>query len=249
MKQRTRFHTRYAPYCAALALAFALLGACAQPRPSNETQPVPARRESPVVASTPDASAQPATPGATPAPEPRPPQPSEARAALERIYKGAVSFDERGGRIVTGDFNGDGSEDIAIAVRPAPGKMGELNDELSNWIVSDPHNVVPPDPRQFDPHQGVQKLQPEVVRPKVGANDALLVVIHGFKEEGWRNPEALQTYLLKNVAGAELKSQARVEAQAATRKRVHLFGDVIRETLSGESGFLYWTGASYGWLH
>jgi hypothetical protein len=249
MKQRTRFQTRSAPLRAALALAFALLGACAQPQPSNVTQPVPARPESPVVASTPDASAQPATPGATPTPEPRTPQPSEARAALERIYKGAVSFDERGGRIVTGDFNGDGSEDIAIVVRPAPGKMGELNNELSNWIVSDPHNVVPPDPRQFDPHQGVQKLQPEVVRPKIGANDALLVVIHGFKEAGWRNPEALQTYLLKNVAGAELKSQARVEAQATARKRVRLFGDVIRETLSGESGFLYWTGASYGWLH
>ena len=249
MKQRTRFQTRTASTCAALALA--VLGACAEPQPSKEAQPAPARQESPgAVASTPDASApQPAAPVVTPTPEQKPPQPAEARAALERIYKGAVLFDERGGRAVVGDFNGDGSEDIVIAVHPAAGRVDELNDELANWIVSDPRKVSPPDPRQFDPHEGVQKLQPEAVRPKVGANDALLVVIHGFKEEGWRNPEALQSYLLKNVAGAELKSQARVEAQASAKKRVRLLGDVIRETLSGETGFLYWTGASYGWLH
>lgn len=254
MKKTTILQTRSTPFCAALALAAALLGACAEPRPAKEEPPAraSARQESPVTASTPaasDASAQPATPGATP--EPMPPRAEDVRAALERIYAGAVSFDERGGRVVAGDFNGDGSEDIALAVRPSAGKVGALNDELSNWIVSDPRKVVPPDPRQFDPHQGVQKLQPERERPKVEPNDALIVVIHGFKEQGWRNPEALQSYLLKNVAGSEMKSQPRAGAQTAVaqEKRVRLVGDVIRENLGGELGFLYWTGAGYGWLH
>jgi hypothetical protein len=215
----------------------------ASPQP---TAPTAAKQEAPAGAQ-PTASPQP-TPTPTPATA-TPPQASEVRAALERTYKGAVAFDERGGQAVAGDFNGDGSEDIAVAVRPAPGRVAELNDELSNWIVADPRKVEPPDPRNFDPHQGVQKLTPAPSRPRVEANDALLVVIHGHKETGWRNPEALQTYLLKNVAGTELRTEGRADAQAAAQKRLRLLGDVIREKLAGEYGFLYWTGASYGWFH
>jgi hypothetical protein len=257
-RARTLFRAGVRALCIAAASAV-LLCACAAPQtlkeqtPAAGTQPTPAAQqttaatESPAAAApdAPPPDASPATP-ATPLP---PPQSSEVRAALGRTYKGAVAFDERGERAVVGDFNGDGSEDLAVEVRPAPGRIAELNDELSNWIVTDPRTIKPPDPRSFDPHQGVQKLAPPGPRPQIEAGDTLLVVVHGYQEKGWRNPEALQTFLLKNTAGAELRAGSRTEARAATQKRIpRLFGDVLHERLGNEQGFLYWTGATYGWF-
>ncbi|PYS84978.1 MAG: hypothetical protein DMF67_03025 [Acidobacteria bacterium] len=236
----------------------AALCACAGQQTATEETPAASPQQTPAA---PTAAGQEAPAGAQPAASPQPtptpmpatatpPQVSEIRAALERTYKGAVAFDERNSRAVVGDFNGDGSEDIAVAVRPAPGKLAALNDEYANWIVADPRKVEPPDPRNFDPHQGVQKLAPAPARPRVEAADALLVVIHGYKDTGWRNPEAMQTYLLKNAAGADMSAQPRADAQTSSQKKTpRLLGDVIRERLGDESGFLYWTGASYGWFH
>ena len=257
MKRGTHLHTGTTAFCAALILA-ATLCACggqssnreeapaASPQPTAAPPAATIMQEAP--AGAPTASPQPA---ASPAPAvvSAPPQASEVRAALERTYKGAVTFDERGGRKLAGDFNGDGSEDLLVEVRPARARVAELNDELANWIVAEPRKVQPPDPRNFDPHQGVQKLAPAPARPRVEAADALLVVIHGYKESGWRNPEANQTYLLKDVAGTDWKTEPRAAAQADAQKRLRLLGDVVREKLGDQSGFLYWTGASYGWFH
>ena len=204
--------------------------------------------EQPGAAVTP--AATPAPENATPTPTPAPPQESEIRDAVERTYKDAVVFDPKNGQTVVGDFNGDGSEDIAVAVRPAAGKLEEINSEMANWILEDPRQVAAPDPRKFDPHQGVQTLDPPKERPRVAAADHLLAVIHGYKEQGWRNPDARQTYLLKNAAGVEMKPEGRVAARAdAQTKTPRLLGDVIRERLGDEQGFLYWTGARYGWFH
>ncbi|MBV8857378.1 MAG: FG-GAP repeat protein [Acidobacteria bacterium] len=199
---------------------------------TNAAQPPPAAAPSPAAAAT-----------------PAPPAAQEARAAVERVYKGAVVFDGGGAdAAAVGDFNGDGSEDIVVRARPAPGRLAEVNDEVANWIVSDPRAVTPPDPREFNPHQGVQKLAPHA-RPQVEASDALLVVLHGYKEAGWRDPEARQSFLLKGVAGEGLRPEPRAEAQAAAQdRRLRLLGDVLREKLGGAQGFLYWTGAGYGWL-
>jgi hypothetical protein len=256
MKLATDLRARTNALCAALTLAAALC-ACGGQQNKEETpaaSPQPtaqattaANQESPALMQ-PDAGPSPsATP--TPALVYATPQPSEVSAALERTYKGAVTFDERAGQTVVGDFNGDGSEDLMVEVRPAPARLAELNDELANWIAADPRKVQPPDPRNFDPHQGVQKLAPAPARPQFQAGDALVVVIHGFKESGWRNPEAMQTYLLKGVAGADMKREARASAQVSVLGRLRLLGDVVRENLGGQSGFLYWTGASYGWFH
>lgn len=256
MKQATDLRARTTALCAALTLAAALC-ACGGQQTANEQ--TPAASPQPAANATPAAGQEsPALmqPGAGPQPSATPtpalvysqPQAPEVRAALERTYKGAVTFDERG-QTVVGDFNGDGSEDLLVEVRPAPNHLPELNDELSNWIAADPRKVQPPDPRNFDPHQGVQKLAPAPARPLFEATDALVAVIHGFKESGWRNPEAMQTYLLKGVAGTDLKTEPRAAAQVGVRGRLRLLGDVVRENLGGESGFLYWTGASYGWFH
>jgi len=75
---------------------------------------------------------------------------------------------------LVGDFNGDNSEDIAITVKPAKGKLSELNGEYVNWIVEDPRQVH---------HSPEQKKQPVTV----GRDDLLLAVIHGYEREGWRS--------------------------------------------------------------
>jgi hypothetical protein len=232
-----------------LTLAVWLCACAAAPRRAGETQPAAgaaAQATTPAADRTPGARAV----APTPAPEAVRPPPADAdvRAALERTYKGAVVLDGGAPRAVVGDFNGDGSEDIVVRARPAPGRLAEVNDEVANWIVSDPRAVTPPDPRQFDPHQGVQKLAPRA-RPRVEASDALLVVLHGYEEAGWRNPEARQTFLLRGVAGEGLRPEPRAEAQPAAReRRLRLLGDVLHENLGGARGFLYWTGAGYGWL-
>jgi hypothetical protein len=237
-----------------LALA-ATLCACAAPEPSKDEQRASAQQTNAAQATSaaPAPSADAAT-GAQPqqaqaaATVKPPPEPRDVRAAVERVYKGAVAPDESAAAV--GDFNGDDSEDLVVRARPAPGRLKELNDEVANWIITDPHTVRPPDPRDFDPHQGVQKLAPPASRPRIEPADALLVVVHGYKEQGWRNPEALQTFLLKNAAGTELRTEARAAAQAAARKGApRLVGDVLHERLDGEQGFLYWTGATYGWFH
>lgn len=260
MKRGTSLRTRTTALCAALILA-ATLCACSGQQTSREEAPAASSQPAATASAPADAAKQEAPallqPGASPQPPASPtpavvsppPQASEVRAALERTYKGAVTFDEHNGHTIVGDFNGDGSEDLFVEVRPARGRLAELNDDLANWIVADPLKVRPPDPRNFDPHQGVQKLAPAPSRPRVEEGDTLLVVIHGYKESGWRNPEANQTYLLKNVAGGDWKAEPRAAAQAEVQKRLRLLGDVVRENLGGQSGFLYWTGASYGWFH
>jgi predicted small lipoprotein YifL len=251
--RRDKLRSRVALLCAALVFA---LSACAGRKSSTEEPPATAQA-TPQAASNQESQPSFITNGVQPesgpntssSSTPAPPKASEVQAALARTYKGAVAFDERDARAVVGDFNGDGSEDLAVVVRVSKDRLADLNDELSNWMVADPLKVQPPDPRSFDPHEGVQKLAPAPTRPRVEAGDSLVVIIHGFKESGWRNPEAMQTYLLKNVAGEELKTERHADAQADTQKRLRLLGDVIRERLKDESGFLYWTGASYGWFH
>jgi hypothetical protein len=243
--------TRNVPRTLGLCLLAAALCACApEPRPVSEERP--AAQTTPAAQESPASAAPSASPGAQ-APQAQaaahPPAPAEVRAALERTYKGALAPDGAAAPAAVGDFNGDGSEDLMVEARPAPGRAAELNDELANWIVYDPLTVRPPDPRDFDPHQGVQKLAPHTSRPRIEQSDALVAVIHGYGEPGWRNPQALQTYLLKNVAGTDLRPEGRVAARASVRQKIpHLLGDVLHERLGGAQGFLYWTGAGYGWF-
>jgi hypothetical protein len=125
------------------------------------------------------------------------PQPTEAelRQALKRNYDEALTIDDsQSPSFLVCDFNGDYSEDIAIVVKPAKGKLPELNSEYVNWILEDPRQVRTPG----------QKPQ----RIEVRSNDLLLAVIHGYQREGWRSELARQTYLLKNVDRANLSDGA-----------------------------------------
>lgn len=171
---------------------------------------------------------------------------SDVQAALTRVYHDAVLLQKsRSSPFVTGDFNGDDSPDVAIVVTPARGKLSKINSEYASWLVGDPQKVVLP------VVHGDVKILPKKPEPVVvREGDVLLAVIHGYQKEGWRNPLAAQTYLLKNAVGDEMKVEP---ARAILREAAHrenmppLRGDVIRETRDGSDGFIYWTGAKYAW--
>lgn len=174
------------------------------------------------------------------------PKEDEVRQALKRVFDKLVEIPrEPGHSYLSGDFNGDGSEDIAVVVKPAQGSMDEINSDLANWTTGDPTI-----PSMIDPNKAVQALPPKPDPIRFVESELLLAVIHGYGPQGWHNQEAMQTYLLRNAAGSHLKTQSVDYAIAAVNNKgriPRLRGDVIEQKMKGELGFLYWTGANYAW--
>ena len=163
-----------------------------------------------------------------------PPELHQVQEAVKRVFKEAALIDSsQRPAFVAGDFNGDLSEDIAVVLKPAPEKLSDLNEEYPAWILRDPFGT--PEPRS--------------PRLRVAATDVLLAVIHGYGAEGWRDPQATQTYLLKNAAGSAMERQAGKEFVTVNqgKKLPTLRGDLIGEVLAGKSGYLYYSGATYSW--
>ncbi|HKP87176.1 MAG TPA: hypothetical protein VJZ26_13820 [Blastocatellia bacterium] len=222
-----------------LFVAAASLSGCAKP----PDQPMKEAPSSPAVP-------PPAPPPTQPADSQDPqkvsaiPQPTlaEARAAVARVYKDVVIVDaSRAPGFVVGDFNGDGAQDIAVVVKPVRGKLAEINHELAGWLLKDARIETAPEP-------GIRK-EPQS-RPVVGERDqALLAVIHGHGPDGWRNPEAQISYLLKNAVGGGIRSQMKRSVLKANKGKEipPLIGDVINQTIAGTPGFIFYTGSAYGW--
>src|SRR5215813_8659347 len=142
------------------------------------------------------------------------PKPDEIATIVKRIFKDASAADsQRTPNFVVGDFNGDGSQDIAVVVTPVSGKLAEMNQEVPPWILKDPFTR---------PIPGLPPLQ-------VKAGEALLAVVHGYGHDGWRDSQATQTYLLKNAVGGELKTINKSEFQQANQGKAtpRLVGDLI----------------------
>jgi len=193
----------------------------------------------------PKISALPPEPASGP-PDLRPPQPAEAQEVIRRIYGQTVIVESyRAQYLIAGDLNGDGSPDLAVVVRPAPGQLAELNHELANWIRCDPQKVKPPVPQRHG-RVFLQMAEPTVIEP----HDVLLAVVHGYGPQGWRNPRSRQTYLLKNAVGQRVKLISFDETPKMAKNYKNLprmRGDVVSETLANEQGLLYYTGAKYAW--
>ncbi len=172
-----------------------------------------------------------------------PPLPDEIKVVVARVYDNNVTPDVH--RCIVGDFDGDDSQDLVVVVRPVPGRLPQIQDELARWQLEDPKKVHVPDPTR-----AVQSPAPNPEPVHVSQGDELLVIIHGNGPVGWRDPEANNTYLLKNGVGVDIKPLSFKETLAEVRgqeKQPGLRGDVITERLGGERGFLYYTGARYAW--
>jgi len=159
------------------------------------------------------------------------PKPVEVQAAVKRVFKDAAVLDPNyNPNFLDGDFNGDGSHDLAVILKPA--KLDEMNQELPPWLVRDPRG---------------NKIKD--VRLRIEKDEVLLAVIHGFGANEWRDPEATQTFVLKNVAGNDLKVHTGEEFVTANsgRKLPTPQGDLIAGTLQGNPGYLYYASANYSW--
>lgn len=172
-----------------------------------------------------------------------PPTLTEAEATVARLFNSDVAV-VRGRKpiILVGDFNGDSSTDLAVAVKPNPAKLSEVNATLANWTVQDPHRsyVAPKD-------KSVVVLPPIGKAERVKPGETLLVVIHGCGAEGWRDPLATQTYLLREAIGTGAEVAKPSQALAKDFGPFPSPRDVISERYAGKHGVIYWTGAAYAW--
>ena len=161
------------------------------------------------------------------------PNPPEVEQAVKRIFKDAavVHPDYKPG-FLAGDFNGDLSQDLAVVLKPVPEKLAEMNEQYPRWLLRDP-------------------LSPQNARKplRVEKDEVLLAVIHGYGNNDWRDPEATQTFLLKNVVGSGMRVQNGVEFVKNFKgdKKPRPQGDLIGETLKGNEGYLYYNAANYSW--
>ena len=165
---------------------------------------------------------------------PQAPKLAEVEDAVKRIFKDAAILDSNyNPNFLAGDFNGDSSQDLAVVLKPAPGKLAEMNEEYPRWLLRDPRS------NQNDRRQPL----------RVEKDETLLAVIHGYGVNDWRDPEATQTFVLKNVAGKDLRLHSGPEFVAANsgRKLPRPQGDLIGETVEGTAGYLYYATSTYSW--
>ena len=157
----------------------------------------------------------------------------EVQDAVKRVFKdAALLHPDHDPNFLVGDFNGDASQDLAVILKPAPGKVSEMNQELPPWLLRDPRS---------------NSTQSQQLR--IQKDETLLAVIHGYGANEWRDPEATQTFVLKNVVGDDLKVQTPKEFVNANsgRKLPRPQGDLIGETLNGTRGYLYYAVSTYSW--
>ena len=163
-----------------------------------------------------------------------PPQMNEIQEAVKRVFNDAVVIDtSHTPAFIAADFNGDFSQDIAVVLKPAADKLPALNEEFPAWILREPFGAT-------------ESRSP---RLRIADKDVLLAVIHGYGTNGWRDPQATQTFLLKSVVGSGMEVHSSKEVAAANKGKSlpQLRGDVVGEVLDGKVGYLYYAGATYSW--
>ena len=204
-------------------LALTIFSACSlsAPKPKSEAPP---------------SAAFLATPESTPipigiVPAPKEPKLLEVQNAIKRVFKDAAVLDPtRNPNFFSADFNGDASQDLVVILKPV--NIEEMNRQFAPWLVRDPRS----------------KLSTRV-RPPIQKDETLLAVIHGYGNNDWRDPDATQTFVLKNVVGNDMKVQTGKEFVEANsgRKLPRAQGDLIGETINGTQGYLYYATSNYSW--
>jgi hypothetical protein len=184
-----------------------------------------AEAPAPTYQSTPE-SAQPLTPSVALAPKV-----TEVQNKIKTVFKDAAVLDpNHNPNFFSGDFNGDASQDLVVILKPV--NVDEMNRQFAPWLVRDPRSNAS-----------------TRTRPPIEKNDTLLAVIHGFGTNDWRDPDATQTFILKNVVGNNLKVESGKEFIEANSGRTlpRPQGDLIGETIDGTQGYLYYATSNYSW--
>src|SRR5262245_2972204 len=213
VRNRTKLVSHFFILCTFLPLC-----ACAKPEQPMPEQPVGVSEKPLPPAEPPHIDAKIKLP---------PPKQAEVQQVMKRIYGDALTVDAT--PFLVGDFNGDGSQDIAVVAKPVAGRLEELNNEVANWILEDPQKIPLPDPTKT-----VQQSPPAPAPVRVELTDSLVVMLHGFGQDGWRSPQAIQSYLLKNAAGKNMKREAAndyLKAAKPAKNLPQLRGDVITEAI------------------
>lgn len=159
------------------------------------------------------------------------PKSSEVELAVKRIFKDAAVIDTNyNPSFLSGDFNGDGSQDLAVILKPA--KLDLMNQELPPWLVRQPRNI-----------------KASRTPAPIEKDETFLAVIHGYGANHWRDPDATQTFVLKDVVGQNLKVQSLKDfvSENSGKKLPRPQGDLIGETVEGTAGYLYYAQATYSW--
>ncbi len=235
---------RASSWLAVILVSVGLCGCAKPPSPPMVEQP-PAPQAPAAVDLPPPGSEAPKLP---------PPKLEEVQAAVKRIFKDAVVVDAgRKPNFLVGDFNGDLSQDLAVILKPAPSKLSELNQEFPNWLAREPIKdlLLPKSKILAQPiaaRASSSAAAGQTVRFEQG--DIMLAIIHGSGPKGWRDPEATQTHLLRDVVGTDMKTLAfksAAQEYKGTKPFPDIYGDLIQQTLIGQSGFLHFTGGVYAW--
>jgi len=195
--------------------------------------------EKPISTATPQPS-----PGvlATPAQKLPAPTKTEVEAAFHRVFGDDLTLSTANHPFfIQGDFNGDGSEDLALIAHPAAGKLHDINSELANWIIQDADKALIPVPTKR------VVVPPKAERPAIGAGEEVLAIIHGFGATGWHNPDARQAYLVKHAAATLLGTAPSFNQKAIRAMHLPYETEIIRQVRNKKKGFLFWTGGVYAW--
>jgi len=158
----------------------------------------------------------------------------EVQDAVKRVFKDSAVIDSNANpNFFVGDFNGDATQDLAVVIKPAAGKLAEMNEQYPAWLLRDP------------------MVDSDAKRPtlNIADHETLLAIIHGFGNNNWRDPQATQTFLLKNVVGSNMSVVTGKDfaTNNSGRKSPRTEGDLIGETLHGTEGYLYFVASSYAW--
>ena len=184
-----------------------------------------AEAPAPTYQSTPE-SAKPLTPSVAIAPKL-----PEVENKVKTIFKDAAVLDpNHKPNFFSGDFNGDASQDLAVILKPV--NLDEMNRQFAPWLVRNPRSNMS-----------------TRVRPEINKDETLLAVIHGYGTNDWRDPDATQTFVLKNAVGTDFRVQTGkdfIETNSG-RNLPRAEGDLIGETIDGTQGFLYYATSSYSW--
>ena len=201
--------------------ALIMISACSR----SAQQQAKAEAPPPVYQSTPE-SAKPLTPSVAMGPKL-----PEVQSKIKTVFKdAAVLHPSHNPNFFTGDFNGDNSQDLVVILKPV--NLDEMNRQFAPWLVRDPRSNLS-----------------TRVRPPIGKDETLLAVIHGYGNNDWRDPDATQTFVLKNVVGNDIKVQSGKEFVEVNsgRKLPQAQGDLIGETIDGTQGYLYYATSNYSW--